>query len=183
PAPAAWADGAAWPPAGAERVEAEDVYAHFSDLGYEYGEAFAGIGSVWRRPGEVFAEVRLPARVRADAADYGLHPALLDAALQPWLAGGLLDVPDGSVLLPFAWQGATLHAAGADALRVRIARAGEGAVCLEAVDPAGAPVLTLDALVMRPVARERLDALLGAADSALPLYRIDWRDTAAPATG
>ncbi|MEW1640349.1 SDR family NAD(P)-dependent oxidoreductase, partial [Streptomyces sp. NPDC093801] len=183
PAPAAWADGAAWPPAGAERVEAEDVYARFSDLGYEYGEAFAGIGSVWRRHGEVFAEVRLPARVRADAADYGVHPALLDAALQPWLAGGLLDVPDGSVLLPFAWQGATLHAAGADALRVRIARAGEGAVSLEAVDPAGAPVLVLDALVMRPVARERLDALLGAADTGLPLYRIDWRDTAAPATG
>ncbi|MFH7600415.1 SDR family NAD(P)-dependent oxidoreductase, partial [Streptomyces racemochromogenes] len=176
PAPADWAAAAVWPPAGAERVDPEDVYARFSDLGYEYGEAFAGIGSVWRRHGEVFAEVRLPARVRADAVDYGVHPALLDAALQPWLAGGLLDVPDGSVLLPFAWQGATLYATGADALRVRIARTGDGAVSLEAIDPAGAPVLTLDALVMRPVARERLDALLGAADTALPLHRIEWRN-------
>ncbi|MEW2374421.1 type I polyketide synthase, partial [Streptomyces sp. NPDC006656] len=183
PAPADWAGAAAWPPAGAERVEPEDVYARFSDLGYEYGETFAGIESLWRRSGEVFAEVRLPARVRAGAGPYGVHPALLDAALQPWLAGGLLDVPDGSVLLPFAWRGATLYATGADALRVRIARTGEGAVSLEAVDPAGAPVLTLDALVMRPVARERLDALLGAADAGLPLHRIAWQPTAATGTG
>ncbi|MGW7324887.1 SDR family NAD(P)-dependent oxidoreductase [Streptomyces sp. NPDC054845] len=178
PAAAGWAVAAAWPPAGAERVEPDEVYTRFADLGYEYGEVFAGIDSLWRRPGEVFAEVRLPARARADAAHYGVHPALLDAALQPWLAGELLDVPAGSVLLPFAWQGATLHAAGADALRVRLARTGEGAVSLEAVDLTGAPVLTLDALVMRPVPRERLDALLGAADADLPLYRVDWRRAA-----
>ncbi|MFF5392549.1 SDR family NAD(P)-dependent oxidoreductase [Streptomyces sp. NPDC013012] len=169
-----WA--AAWPPAGAERVEPADVYGQFSDLGYEYGEVFAGVEALWRADGEVFAEVRLPARARTDAAGYGVHPALFDAALQPWLAGGLLDVPDGSVLLPFAWKGVTLHAAGADALRVRITPAGEGAVRLEAVDPTAAPVLTLDALVMRPLAQERLDALLGAAaDSGLPLHRVAWR--------
>ncbi|WP_330261998.1 SDR family NAD(P)-dependent oxidoreductase [Streptomyces sp. NBC_00539] len=176
--PAEWAAAEAWPPAGAERVEPDEVYTRFSDLGYEYGEVFAGVASLWRRPGEVFAEVRLPDRARADAAHFGIHPALLDAALQPWLAGDLLAVPAGSVLLPFAWQGATLHATGADALRVRLARTGEGAVSLEAVDLTGAPVLTLDALVMRPVPRERLDALLGAADADLPLYRVDWRPAA-----
>ncbi|MFE7777921.1 SDR family NAD(P)-dependent oxidoreductase [Streptomyces sp. NPDC057445] len=180
PPEADWA-GRSWPPAGAERVEADDVYGQFADLGYEYGEVFAGIEALWRRDGEVFAEILLPGRARADAVAYGLHPALLDAALQPWLAGGLLDVPDGSVLLPFAWQGIALHAAGADALRVRIARSGDGAVSLEAVDLGGAPVLTLGALVMRPVERERLEALLGAAGSELPLYRVAWeRGTTAP---
>ncbi|MFE5832190.1 SDR family NAD(P)-dependent oxidoreductase, partial [Streptomyces sp. NPDC056508] len=175
-APATAADwAAAWPPAGAERVEPADVYGQFSDLGYEYGEVFAGIEALWRADGEVFAEVRLPARARTDASGYGVHPALFDAALQPWLAGGLLDVPDGSVLLPFAWKGVTLHAAGADALRVRITPAGEGAVRLEAADPTAAPVLTLDALVMRPLAQDRLDALLGAADSGLPLHRVAWQ--------
>ncbi|MFF3177786.1 SDR family NAD(P)-dependent oxidoreductase [Streptomyces sp. NPDC057900] len=166
----------AWPPAGTERIEPTDVYGQFSDLGYEYGEVFAGIEALWRGDGEVFAEIRLPARAQADATGYGLHPALLDAALQPWLAGGLLDVPDGSVLLPFAWKGITLHAAGADSLRVRITPAGEGAVRLEATDLTAAPVLTLDALVMRPLAQDRLDALLGAAaDSGLPLYRVAWQ--------
>ncbi|MFI1736042.1 SDR family NAD(P)-dependent oxidoreductase, partial [Streptomyces acidicola] len=180
-APAAdWA-GAAWPPADCERVSAEDVYATFADLGYEYGEVFSGVEALWRREGEVFAEIRLPDRARSDAARYGVHPALLDAALQPWLAGGLLDVPDGALLLPFAWQGITLHAAGADALRVRIARTGAGEVSLTAVDPAGAPVLDLAALVMRPVERSRLETLLGAAGDRLPLYRVGWRGTAAPA--
>ncbi|MFJ4917237.1 SDR family NAD(P)-dependent oxidoreductase [Streptomyces sp. NPDC088726] len=174
PAVADWAT--VWPPAGAEEVEPADVYGQFSDLGYEYGEVFAGVEALWRGDGEVFAEIRLPARARADAAGYGVHPALLDAALQPWLAGGLLDVPDGSVLLPFAWKGITLHAAGADSLRVRITPTGEGAVRLEATDLTAAPVLTLDALVMRPLAQDRLDALLGAAaESALPLYRVAWQ--------
>ncbi|ROQ57420.1 tylactone synthase/type I polyketide synthase PikAI [Streptomyces sp. 840.1] len=174
PAVADWAT--AWPPTGAEKVEPADVYGQFSDLGYEYGEVFAGIEALWRGDGEVFAEVRLPARVRADAAGYGVHPALLDTALQPWLAGGLLDVPDGSVLLPFAWKGITLHATGADSLRVRITPAGDGAVRLDATDLTAAPVLTLDALVMRPLAQDRLDALLGAtADSGLPLYRVAWQ--------
>ena len=176
-APVDWA-GAAWPPAGAERVAAEDVYARFADLGYEYGEVFSGIEALWRREGEVFAEIRLPGRVRADAARYGAHPALLDAALQPWLAGGLLDVPDGALLLPVAWQGVTLHAPGADALRVRIARTGDGEVSLTAVDLTGAPVLDLEALVMRPVERARLETLLGAAGDRLPLYRVRWRGTA-----
>ncbi|MFH9818983.1 SDR family NAD(P)-dependent oxidoreductase [Streptomyces sp. NPDC017230] len=177
-APAAdWA-GAAWPPAGCERVTAEDVYARFTELGYEYGEVFSGIEALWRREGEVFAEIRLPGRVRADAARYGVHPALLDAALQPWLAGGLLDVPDGALLLPFAWQGVTLHASGAEVLRVRISRTGDGEVSLTAVDLAGAPVLDLAALVMRPVERGRLEALLGAAGDRLPLYRVGWRGTA-----
>ncbi|WP_407077433.1 SDR family NAD(P)-dependent oxidoreductase [Streptomyces sp. SCSIO 30461] len=189
PAPAAapvaadWAGAAAWPPAGAERIEPVDVYGQFSDLGYEYGEVFAGIEALWRGDGEVFAQIRLPARAQADAGGYGVHPALLDAALQPWLAGGLLDVPDGSVLLPFAWQGITLHAAGADALRVRLSPAGEGAVRLEATDLTAAPVLTLDALVMRPLAQDGLDALLSAAGTDLPLYRVAWeRPAGSPAT-
>jgi NADP-dependent 3-hydroxy acid dehydrogenase YdfG len=179
PAPVAEWAVRSWPPAGTERVEAAEVYGRFADLGYEYGEIFSGIDAVWRGDGEVYAEILLPGGAGADATAYGMHPALLDAALQPWLAGGLLDVPDGSVLLPFAWQGITLHATGADALRVRIARSGDGAVGLEAVDLFGAPVLTLDALVMRAVERERLETLLGVTGTELPLYRVAWQ----PGTG
>ncbi|MFI1358050.1 SDR family NAD(P)-dependent oxidoreductase [Streptomyces sp. NPDC020898] len=173
---------AAWPPSGSVRVEAGELYDRFSALGYEYGEAFAGVEGMWRRDGEIFAEVRLPAGAALDAARFGVHPALLDAALQPWLLGGFVPGPEeGSVLLPFAWQGITLYATGADALRVRLGRAGEGAVSLEAVDLAGAPVLSLDALVLRPLAQERLAKLLGGA-AAGPLYRVDWRRAGTGAT-
>ncbi|TDC50991.1 SDR family NAD(P)-dependent oxidoreductase [Micromonospora sp. KC207] len=165
-----------WPPSGTEPVDVADLYERFAALGYEYGEAFAGLQGVWRGDGEVFAEVRLPDRITAEAARFGLHPALLDAALQAWLAGDLVDVPDGSVLLPFAWQGIVLHATGADTLRVRIGRSGDSAVSLYAVDPVGAPVLSLDALVLRPLARERLG--LPAESAAGALYRVGWRRAA-----
>ncbi|SCF50452.1 Acyl transferase domain-containing protein, partial [Micromonospora carbonacea] len=179
PAPAAPWHTDAWPPSGTEPVDVADLYERFAALGYEYGEAFAGLQGVWRGDGEVFAEVRLPDRVSAEAIRFGLHPALLDAALQGWLAGDLVGVPEGSVLLPFAWQGVVLHATGADTLRVRIGRSGDSAVCLHAVDPAGAPVFSLDALALRPLVRERLG--LPADAGAGALYRVGWRRQAAVA--
>ncbi|MFI9031279.1 SDR family NAD(P)-dependent oxidoreductase, partial [Streptomyces sp. NPDC053560] len=164
-----------WPPKGAEPMAAAELYDRFAALGYSYGEVFTGVEHVWQREGEVFAEVRLPGGAAADAARFGVHPGLLDAALQPWLAGGFVSPPeDGSVLLPFAWQGIALHATGADALRVRLGRAGDSAVSLQAVDLSGTPVLSLEAMVLRPLAQERLTSLLGGA-AAGPLYRVAWQ--------
>ncbi|MEU7488464.1 SDR family NAD(P)-dependent oxidoreductase [Streptomyces sp. NPDC042319] len=163
-----------WPPKGAEPMTAAELYDRFAALGYSYGEVFTGVEHVWQRDGEVFAEVRLPGGAAADAARFGVHPGLLDAALQPWLAGGFVSPPeDGSVLLPFAWQGIALHATGADALRVRLGRAGDSAVSLQAVDLSGTPVLSLEAMVLRPLAQERLTSLLGGAVAG-PLYRVAW---------
>ncbi|NUQ99009.1 MAG: SDR family NAD(P)-dependent oxidoreductase, partial [Streptomyces sp.] len=171
----------AWPPNGSVRAEVAELYDRFSALGYEYGDMFAGVENVWLREGEVFAEVRLGADAALDAERFGVHPALLDAALQPWLLGDFVPRPgDGHVLLPFAWRGITLHATGADALRVRLGPAGEGAVSLEAVDLDGAAVLSLEALALRPLAQDRLVELVGGTTSA-PLYRVDWQRT--PVTG
>ncbi|MFF4716516.1 SDR family NAD(P)-dependent oxidoreductase [Streptomyces eurythermus] len=182
PAPDTWA-GAAWPPAGAVPVEPTALYERFAELGYEYGEVFGGLRSLWRRDDEVFAEVRLPGRVVADAPRYAVHPALLDAALQPWMAGGLFEVPDDSLLLPFVWRGMTVHAPGADTVRVRLARDDDGALSCQAVDPSGAPVFSLDALAMRPVERDRLAAALGASAAAVPLYQVAWRAVRARPAG
>ncbi|WP_326757627.1 type I polyketide synthase [Streptomyces phaeochromogenes] len=170
----AWGS-AAWPPADAVEVEPAVLYDRFSALGYEYGDVFAGMESVWRREGEVFAEVRLPARVAADASHYAVHPALLDAALQPWIAGGLFDVPADSMLLPFAWRGIAVHTSGADTVRVRLALDDDGALSCQAVDLAGNPVFSLEALAMRPIERVRLAALLGSSTAAAPLYEVAWR--------
>ena len=53
------------------------------------------------------AEVALPGEAAAEAGLFGLHPALLDAALHAsWLAPGAGDDGDGDgVRLPFAWTG------------------------------------------------------------------------------
>ena len=72
---------AEWPPRGARRLEIEDVYSDLAELGLEYGPAFQGLQAVWQRGEETFAEVALAEEQRPAAARFGVHPALLDAAL------------------------------------------------------------------------------------------------------
>ncbi|WP_344284760.1 SDR family NAD(P)-dependent oxidoreductase, partial [Actinomadura napierensis] len=154
PAPAPETSGlTAWPPPGAEPIPTADLYERFDDLGLNYGPLFQGVRAAWTTPAGVCAEVRLP---DADAASgFALHPALLDAALHPivLVGGSRAD----RAHLPFAWNGVTVHAADATALRVAIATGDAeegGRVSLTAADAAGRPVITVGALTLRPVASE-----------------------------
>nr|AUO14846.1 Malonyl CoA-acyl carrier protein transacylase [Amycolatopsis sp.] len=72
-----------WPPPGAERVPFDGLYDQLAGLGFTYGAAFQGLRAVWRRGEETFAEVALPEEYHGEAEGFGLHPALLDAALHP----------------------------------------------------------------------------------------------------
>ena len=160
-----------WPPAGAEPVSLDGFY----EVGWRrglstggvqgltgcglgmvlevvlevffffffFGPAFQGLTAVWRLGDSVFAEVVLPEGV--GVAGFGLHPALLDAALH---AGWFLEPgTDGGV--PFAWEGVSLHASGATSLRVRLGRTGVDALSIDVVDTAGAPVVAVDRLAVR----------------------------------
>ncbi|MEV5980611.1 type I polyketide synthase [Streptomyces sp. NPDC052114] len=138
----------AWPPAGATAVEMGDFYDALFERGYEYGPAFQGLQSVWRRGDDVFAEVALPEE--ASAEEFLVHPALLDAALHAMGLGGLFG-DEGTVRLPFAWSGVQSWTDGATALRVRLSAAGEDGVRLRATDTAGTPVASVDELVLRPL--------------------------------
>ncbi|SDE42942.1 type I polyketide synthase, partial [Streptomyces sp. AmelKG-A3] len=163
-------DLAAWPPAGADAITVTDAYDRLAALGVEYGPAFQGLRAAWRRGDEVFAEVALPGEESAEAADYGIHPALLDAALQPLGLGLLLAEPgEGMTRRPFAWSGVTLHAQGAVAGRVRIALTGEDAVSVTVADPAGRPVASVDVLTLRQVAAKQVAE--ARSDS---LFRVEW---------
>ncbi|WP_225644049.1 SDR family NAD(P)-dependent oxidoreductase, partial [Streptomyces werraensis] len=178
-------DFAAWPPPGAQPVDVAGGYGLLTEVGYGYGPAFQGVRALWRRGDEIFAEVALPEEHRADAARFGIHPALLDAALHSPLlqiagadAGhGAADaVPGGPELrLPFAWNGLVLHAAGASVLRVRIARPEHDALSLAAADETGALVVTMDSLVSRVVSADQLETAAGTtrADS---LFRVEWTE-------
>ncbi len=148
------ADLSAWPPVGAAPVDVADVYDQFAGRGYGYGPAFRGLRGVWQRDAETFAEVALPDDAGVAVDGFGIHPVVLDAALH---AIGVVGEHD-SMVLPFSWQGVSLHAAGASRVRVRIAPAAGGAVSVELADGAGLPVLSVQALVMRPVSLEQLSA-------------------------
>ncbi|WP_040711915.1 polyketide synthase dehydratase domain-containing protein, partial [Nocardia takedensis] len=118
-----------WPPAGAEPVDLTDAYPIMAERGYGYGPAFQGLRTAWRHGEDVYAEVELP----ASEEPFGLHPALLDAALHPIVLGALGAREPG--LLPFSWQGVALVATGASALRVRLRPIGADKVAISAWDP------------------------------------------------
>ncbi|MER7708995.1 type I polyketide synthase [Streptomyces werraensis] len=171
-------DFAAWPPPGAQPVGVESFYDDLTERGYAYGPAFQGLRAVWRRGDEVFAEAALPAEHREDADRFGIHPALLDAALHAGMFGAETDAAaqdPGQPVLPFAWNGLELHAAGAPALRIRLTSAGPGAVALEAADETGGLVVTLDSLVSRPVSADQL-APVPASAATDALFRVDWTE-------
>ncbi|WP_413805365.1 type I polyketide synthase [Streptomyces sp. OE57] len=173
--------GGAWPPPGAEPLDVGAFYEQVMAAGYGYGPAYQGLTAAWRQGGDVLAEVALP-----DAAGgrdgFGIHPVLLDAALHPSL---LMDRPegqedDGQVWLPFAWNGVSLWATEAASVRVRLSRDEERqSLRLTVADTVGAPVLTVDSLVTRPAATDRLPTAARAVDG---LFTLDWTPLPAPAT-
>ncbi|MGW0957288.1 SDR family NAD(P)-dependent oxidoreductase, partial [Streptomyces sp. NPDC002545] len=171
-------DTTVWPPRDAEAVDIDGMFERYASDGLEYGPVFRGLRAVWRQDDTVYAEVALPASVE-DAGAFGLHPALFDAALHSTVF--LSAEGDDRGLLPFAWEGVSLHADGASTLRVRIASCGEDAVQIAAVDPAGQPVVSVESLTLRAAGPEA-----GAEprrDDANSLLRVDWtpRTVAAPA--
>ncbi|POG47735.1 modular polyketide synthase BFAS4, partial [Streptomyces sp. ZL-24] len=173
-------DPGSWPPPGAVPIPVDDLYERFHTSGYGYGPAFRGLTSAWRRGDEIFTEVRLPEDQHRTAAAFGVHPALLDAALQGLF---LRDRPESgpgpdrpSAGLPFSWSGVRLYASEATALRVRLGFRPDGSVAIDATDPNGLPVASVEALAVRSV---DLDALRPAGGPE-SLYRVQW--SAAPDT-
>uniref|UniRef100_A0AAU3GXX2 SDR family NAD(P)-dependent oxidoreductase n=1 Tax=Streptomyces sp. NBC_01401 TaxID=2903854 RepID=A0AAU3GXX2_9ACTN len=173
----------AWPPAGAEEVDLTGFYQRATDTGFAYGPLFAGLKALWRRGDEVFAEVALPEEGRAAAAGFGIHPGMFDAVLQAMAASTLLEristdaAPHGR--LPFAWTGVELYASGASAVRARLSPAGEGGVAFALADATGAPVASVESLVMRPVSPEAISGAGSAGRDAL--YRVDPAELRLPA--
>ncbi|WP_455567528.1 SDR family NAD(P)-dependent oxidoreductase [Streptomyces antimycoticus] len=175
-------DLSAWPPAEAERIDTDGLYEGLADSGFDYGPVFQGLTAAWRRDDEVFAEVSLPEDRTSDAAAFGLHPALLDAALHA-LGLSAAEQGGGQGRLPFSWTGVSLHAVGASALRVRLDGTATGTVTLELADTTGAPVASVEGLALRTVSPDQLGAARpgGASDS---LFRLDWAPvTASPSGG
>ncbi|KJY41422.1 polyketide synthase, partial [Streptomyces sp. NRRL B-1568] len=174
-------DAAQWPPQGATEVDVDGLYDHYADTGVRFGPAFRGVRAAWQKDGDLFVEAGLD-RQAQDALGYGIHPALLDALLQPVVSAGI-GGDGGSV--PFAWSGVSLHATGATTLRARLSPAGPDSVSVTAVDIEGEPVLSVDSLAFRPALPEATAAPAATrADAAL--FHVEWLPhtiESAPVTG
>ncbi|MFE0175569.1 SDR family NAD(P)-dependent oxidoreductase [Streptomyces sp. NPDC059002] len=172
-------DAAAWPPAGARAESLDGLYDRLASLGYDYGPEFQNLTALWHADGgdDLYAEVRLPDDAAESADRFGIHPALLDAALHPLAAA--LGTSDASVRLPFAWHGVRLGATGATALRVRLTRTGDDSMALTLADHEGRAVAEVETLAVRPVAPDDLVRSRNAADDAL--FGVAWTEVQEPA--
>jgi acyl transferase domain-containing protein/acyl carrier protein len=161
---------AQWPPAGAVPADLEGFYPALAQAGLGYGPVFRGLRAAWRRGEELFAEVALPEGT--PVAGFGVHPALLDAALHA-IALDAAGADHERPMLPFAWADVEVHAAGSAAARVRVApsAAGEGMSVLLA-DGAGRPLASVGSLVLRPLPAAGPGDGQGVLREAL--YRVDW---------
>ena len=158
-----------WPPAGAVAIELDGFYERVAEAGLVYSDAFCGLRSVYQRGRELFAEVELPETASPEASRFGLHPALLDAALHAALA---TQAAGSEVALPFAWTGVQLQARGALGLRVRLRPAeGPGGVSVLLADAAGEPIGSVQALHARPAVASQIR---GASTVRDALYRVEW---------
>ncbi|MFE6166036.1 SDR family NAD(P)-dependent oxidoreductase, partial [Streptomyces sp. NPDC056486] len=168
-------DTVAWPPPGAAVVGLDGFYESLAQRGYHYGPRFQGLTAAWRDGDDLYAEIDLPAAANPDAdGAYGIHPALLDAALHP-----LALHPDNGTTgetgtaLPYVFEGVTLHSpqTTATTLRVRLTRTGEHALTLATAHPDGTPYATIGGVTLRPRTMPAPYA---------PLHRITWRELPAP---
>ena len=168
-----------WPPAGAEELEVEDLYDRLAVAGLDYGENFRGLGRMWRCGEDVFVEVTLPAQENSEAGAFGIHPALLDAALHAaaeCLTGVAVEGERrrDTLGLPFSWEGVRVLRRGCSSLRVRLVRTGEWSVSAIGVEEDGTPALVIESLVLREVDRGQL-ARMGAGVQE-GLFYVDWEE-------
>nr|WP_275883815.1 SDR family NAD(P)-dependent oxidoreductase [Streptomyces sp. FXJ1.172]WEO93661.1 SDR family NAD(P)-dependent oxidoreductase [Streptomyces sp. FXJ1.172] len=182
-----------WPPSGAEPVPLDGVYGQLAERGYGYGPAFQGLHRAWRIGDTIYTEAELPetaetelpetagaespgAEAEAEAGGFGLHPALLDAALHGLLAAKLVGSGGGSGRpggLPFAWSGVRLLADGARHLRSVLAQGSDGSISVSAFDGAGQPVLEAQSLVLREIPAGHMTRP-GEREVRRSLFRVDW---------
>ncbi|MFG2583189.1 type I polyketide synthase [Streptomyces malaysiensis] len=170
---------AAWPPPGARAVDLTGHYDRLAADGFDYGPAFRGLRSAWRRDGHVFAEVALDERAEGTGSGpvdgFALHPALLDAALHAIGLGGFFDPAEsagGRIRMPFSWSGVRLHstpgaipgaAPGATpsatspaTVRVRLSAVGPDAIGVHLAGVDGQPLAHIEELTLRAVSVDRL---------------------------
>jgi hypothetical protein len=173
-----------WPPAGAAPFDLTELYPKLASQGLVYGPAFQGLVEAWREGGTLYGRAVLPDRIAATAGEYGIHPALLDAALHLLAAGSIAalgsETAQGTtqVLLPFAWSDVALQATGASEVRVRMVlheapTDAVGSATLDLFDANHQRVARVGELRLRRATAEQVRK--ASLSAARDLYRIDWQ--------
>lgn len=176
--PAAAIDLAALKKQMPEQVDPETCYDWLRTSGVDHGPSFRALTKVSRGDNEVLAEIRLPRRLQASLEAMPLHPVLLDAAIQAWVAT-VANAPQGAAV-PFACG--SIEACGpCDPVmwaHVRLtggqaADAATRTLQIDLYDRNGERRIALKDLALRVLKQENSAVRASAAEGQLPLIVTD----------
>jgi acyl transferase domain-containing protein/NADPH:quinone reductase-like Zn-dependent oxidoreductase/SAM-dependent methyltransferase/acyl carrier protein len=164
-----------------EELSVSTFYQQCHEHGIEYGAEFQTIQQLWRGSDRAIAQVQLSPRLLQEAADYAIHPTLLDGCLQA--IGALLPPDSGFTYLPIGCQQFTVYQTAAEGLWSLVQWQDQPSlkVDLQLVTASGDRVADLTGLQLKAVATRSHPS---PDDLALPiddwhnwLYQIEWHPT------
>ncbi|MCU1273702.1 MAG: hypothetical protein JWO48_1133, partial [Bryobacterales bacterium] len=139
----------------AENPSSEVPYEGLWAKGLQLGPAFRTVTRLWRGEREAVGEIRLPPGLERDAAEYAVHPILLDASLQ--VAGSLVASEGAPLLLPVRFDRIRVKS-GNPAVKAfcrAIGRSGHTIHRIQLIDDAGGLIADIEGLHFRPFAGNR----------------------------
>ncbi|AGC45622.1 polyketide synthase [Myxococcus stipitatus DSM 14675] len=165
-----------------QHVRSSALYDALAQRNVQYESPLRTLGEVFRRSGEALGRITSGTELVQEGANYQLHPALLDAALQT-LASAVMEEGDGGALfmpvrideIACAAERSRIEWAHASAQTPDGAAAPVGA--LELLDASGAQVASMRGVRLRRVPSASILEALGA-ESEEPLqdwlYDVTW---------
>jgi polyketide synthase PksN len=85
-------------------------YAAFAAAGLEYGAEYQGLEELYVGDGQALAQVSLPASAQPGSEQFGLHPSIMDSALQASIGLERMGQPQSAARIPFALERLTILA-------------------------------------------------------------------------
>ena len=172
-----------------DEVSRDELYRGLAARGLEYGPSMQGVERVWRRTGDALGRLTLAEGLRHEAANYLIHPAMLDAAFHVLAATSVASSPAADRYVPAGcrrirrfrpispnaplWSHAVLQQ-----------DAQPGATEIEAavrlLDDSGRPVVELTGLRLLRTAVEPRPKQSASPEGDIWQYGIRWRQAAWP---
>jgi acyl transferase domain-containing protein/NADPH:quinone reductase-like Zn-dependent oxidoreductase/acyl carrier protein len=96
----------------AAEVGTGSFYADYERRGLDFGARFRGVKQIWSHTGKAMGLIEAPLAIDGESAEYGLHPALLDACLQVGAAAlqGANDEQTTTLFMPLGVESFRLFA-------------------------------------------------------------------------
>ena len=164
----------------AQEIEAGAYYESLRSRGLEFGPAFRGIERLWAGDAESLGRIEAPAPLSAGLDRYLVHPAFLDACLQPVVAAMPASVEP---YLPQRLESFRVYHRPGDRVWSHVAlrpnrgiAGGEMTADIDVLDPDGQTLVEVRGLVLRRAVREA--AATGREDSSNDwLYEVKWEES------